>query len=554
MTTKNTLLLAAAAFATATLASAQGDMTVHRMGYNGGTNSNGFSNYGTNSGIAAYSVASQSCNIGNVNLIWTSGDGTTHPVISQNVYRLKGRRFEQLGQSWLKHGFCALCESGCGPRGQSGCAAQLRVGCADTYTSGLNDGSGGGPKFTVLPASGNHLHPDPNPTGNSTIRGRLQIPVADVDPSQNAGADYWVEGMYIHYEDHQNGFAQNNATWRKIQFANNSSFSMQSGSLVNHVGESGLYAWQSADAGVVVQGVVNMNEAGAGVHGYFDVAQRVWDNGNGTWDYVYVVYNQNSTQGAYSFEIPSGSGVNLTNTWFNDVDYHSGEPQDGTDWNMTQGSSSITWTCPQTYAQNINANAINWATAYSFGFTADAGPTAGTGMLDLFEPGVGSVLTMPLDGPGSGGGPSAGPFCFGSNAVCPCGSGAAPDEGCLNTSLQGAKLTASGTTSISNDTLAFSVSGVPGNKPGLLLKGNNMISNPAGDGVLCVAGQSARSQVQVTSAGSTVFTNFNGSGFGSVSNLGGVPTNFQFWYRDTANTCSGAGFNFANAYSVIYTP
>ncbi|MFT7671429.1 MAG: hypothetical protein ACI8X5_004147, partial [Planctomycetota bacterium] len=115
MTLKNQLLAAAAIAATAAFASAQGDMTVHRMGFNPGNNSNGFSSYGTNGGIAAYSVASQSCNIGNVNLIWSSGNGQTHPVISQNVFRLKGRRFEQLGQSWLKHGFCALCETGCGP-------------------------------------------------------------------------------------------------------------------------------------------------------------------------------------------------------------------------------------------------------------------------------------------------------------------------------------------------------------------------------------------------------------------------------------------------------
>ena len=145
-------------------------------------------------------------------------------------------------------------------------------------------------------------------------------------------------------------------------------------------------------------------------------------------------------------------------------------------------------------------------------------------------------------------------YCFGSIATCPCGAAAGPDEGCANSALQGAKLTATGLTSFSNDTLVFTASGVPGNKPGLLLRGNNMVSLPAGDGVLCVAGQSNRSQVQVTSAGTTVFSNFSGGGFGSVANSGGAPTNFQFWYRDPANVCSGAGFNFSNAYSVVYTP
>jgi hypothetical protein len=544
MISTKTLLIAAAALATASLASAQGDMTVHRMGYNPGNNPAGFNSYGTNSGIAAYSIASQSCNIGDVNLIWSSGNGQT--------YRVNNRRFEHIGQSWLKHGFCALCETGCGPRGFSGCASQLRVGCADTYSSSLNDGSSGGPKFTVMPTSGDHQHPDPTPTGNSTIRGRLQINTNDVNPSMNAGATYISEGMYVHYEDHQNGFAQNNATWRLVEFANNSNFTMSGASNVNHSTENGLHGWKSVDSSVVITPAVNMNEGGAGIHGYMDVASRVWDNGDGTWDYIFVVLNQNSTQGVESLEIPTGSGVSLTNTWFNDVDYHSGELQDGTDWVMTQNASNVTWACTQTFAQNPNANAINWATAYSFGFTADAGPVSGSAVLDMFEPGVGTAIVIPLDGPGSGTPSTGTAFCFG-DVTCPCFGLGAADVGCLNSGNQGSKMTGSGAVSFSNDTLAFNISGVPGAKPGLLLRANNQINVIVGDGILCVGGGSNRSQVQVTVAGSTLFSDFNGSGFGSVANPIGVPTNFQFWYRDTANTCGG-GFNFSNAVEIVYVP
>ena len=53
--------------------------------------------------------------------------------------------------------------------------------------------------------------------------------------------------------------------------------------------------------------------------------------------------------------------------------------------------------------------------------------------------------------------------------------------------------------------------------------------------------------------GATNFTDFNGAPFGSVANLG-TATNFQFWYRDPGNTCSGAGFNLTNGWTVTYQP
>ena len=64
------------------------------------------------------------------------------------------------------------------------------------------------------------------------------------------------------------------------------------------------------------------------------------------------------------------------------------------------------------------------------------------------------------------------------------------------------------------DTFWLDVQGVPGSKPGLILRGNNQLAGglgaPVGDGLLCVAGQSARSHVQITSGGSTSFTDING--------------------------------------------
>ena len=117
---------------------------------------------------------------------------------------------------------------------------------------------------------------------------------------------------------------------------------------------------------------------------------------------------------------------------------------------------------------------------------------------------------------------------------------------------------ASGNAVLLSDTFQLGVAGVPGNKPGLILRGaiqiNSGLGNPVGEGLLCVGGMTARSQVQVTSAGTTTFTDFQGQPFGQSSYGIGVPTNYQFWYRDTANTCSGSGFNFSNAWTVTWLP
>jgi hypothetical protein len=147
------------------------------------------------------------------------------------------------------------------------------------------------------------------------------------------------------------------------------------------------------------------------------------------------------------------------------------------------------------------------------------------------------------------------PYCFGdgSGISCPCSALGSAGEGCLNTSGAGALLSASGSASLSSDTFALNISGVPGAKPGLVLRGNNQVAVPAGDGILCTTGGSQRSHVQTTVAGATTFTDFNGAPFGSVANAG-VATQFQFWYRDPSNQCSGAGFNFSNGWSVTYQP
>ena len=146
-------------------------------------------------------------------------------------------------------------------------------------------------------------------------------------------------------------------------------------------------------------------------------------------------------------------------------------------------------------------------------------------------------------------------FCFGdgTGAACSCLGNGGAGEGCANTTGSGAVLTGSGSASFANDTFQLTVTGAPGNKPGLLLRGSNQSAIPAGDGILCTTGASRRSQMQVTSGGMTTYTDFAGAPFGAVANVG-TGTYFQFWYRDPGNTCTGSGFNFTGGWAVTYRP
>ena len=114
---------------------------------------------------------------------------------------------------------------------------------------------------------------------------------------------------------------------------------------------------------------------------------------------------------------------------------------------------------------------------------------------------------------------------------------------------------ATGNAQLSADTFGLSISGIPGSKPGIAVKGSGQLiggmGNPVGDGLLCT-GPQQRSQVVISnSSGQATLTNWQGQPFGiGASNNPGTPTYYQFWYRDPSNTCSGDGFNFTNAWCV----
>lgn len=354
---------------------------------------------GAINGMRAYSVATTSCNIGDQEFSWVELTNK-HPVICQNMYRLSNGRIEQIGMSWLKHGFCALQGTICGsctPAG-SGCVDALGVGCSDPYSSNLNGTQTRlGPRFEVDPTKGFFPFPFSNPggtTGNNLFK-RLQVPESDLT---TPSALYFVEGQYIHQEDASAGNGNNNASYRRITI--NGSFSITTQGSTERE-KPAIYAWRDHGNGVNnPDNSVLIEPVDFGTGDRFIAASKVTDLGGGIWHYEYAVHNLNSDRAAGTVSVPIIPGTAVTNVGFHDIDYHSGEPYDNTDWSSTVTSSEVVWTSPQTFAQNPNSNALRWGTMYNFYFDANIPPVPGDLSITSFKPSSSPTRTATLEVPG----------------------------------------------------------------------------------------------------------------------------------------------------------
>jgi len=355
--------------------------------------------------IDTFSVGTESCNIGDVSMTWQSGCGTIHPVIGQNCFRYMDGRLEHIGQSWLKHGFSVAWtdECGCGCTGSP--SNSMAPGCGDPYGATLNNSQGNiRPKFRVDPTSGNYVcGTNPGTTG-STSR-RLQVRHDDIDPTLNSGAQYFVEGHYVHPEDSSSGNWANNASYRPISVSasgtNEYSFSL-TGSTQRE--QAGIRIWQDLDPTVTETDVlVSGNQL-------FIVASKASDNGDGTWHYEYAVQNLNSDRAMDGFSVPVDPSATITNIGFHDVFYHSGDGQtsatitdqgtsrDGTDWNGVKNGGAVEWTMTDI---GLNSNALLWGTMYNFRFDANRAPAATNpdATLDLWRAGSPGSVTAAVQGP-----------------------------------------------------------------------------------------------------------------------------------------------------------
>jgi hypothetical protein len=138
-----------------------------------------------------------------------------------------------------------------------------------------------------------------------------------------------------------------------------------------------------------------------------------------------------------------------------------------------------------------------------------------------------------------------------SSAPAPC-SNYDPTAGCVNSTGVGARLVASGTSSVIG-TLTMTASLLPPGQPGVLFTGPSPALIPFKDGLLCVTGTIRRLAIGFSGAsGSITYTGV--VGLAAAKGLVIAPGDtwfFQTWFRDPAGPCS-KGSNLTNGVSVLF--
>lgn len=343
--------------------------------------------YGVDLGITAFSIGNVTCNAGTCKGRW-SALTPEHPLFAQNMFRLKAGKFEQIGQSWLKHGFSALQNPGCGTCDPYPDNTALGVNCQDPYSAALNGSQTRlGPKFEVNANTGVFPYPATNlsQTGGFIYK-RLQVHNVDLDPDVNPGAQYFVEVQVIAHDD-ANGLNQNNnASYRRVNVTSVAGLYDFSLTGSTQQQKAAIEAWQATDPSVTTTSVTDAEK------GRIIVAAKATQRGPSLWNYEYAVQNLTSQRAVRSFRVPIPAGAVVSGLGFHDVDYHSGEPFDGTDWTATVDATSVTW---ETTAWDVdpNANAVRWGTLYNFRLDVDVPPATDGVVLGLFRPGIPAALT-----------------------------------------------------------------------------------------------------------------------------------------------------------------
>ena len=376
---------------------------------------------GSSGNFVGLGVGTTSCNPGVVNLDWFQLPNNDHPVIPQNMYRMSGgadntERFEQIGQSWLKHAFTALtgnvCNLGCNGTG----GTHLGSGCSDPYSASLNYGQSGlGSRAWVNPFTGAFPGSNPSPashTGHSHTgtSHRVLVAMSDLNPTLNPGATYFAEGQYITPHEYLwcdgDGGANpphpgecnmyNNVSYRQFTPSGTTSFTFSAVGATQR-SKPAITAWTGA--------TMNTFEPVPGGDGIGMIGYKVTNPSAGVWHYEYAVYNENLDRAIQSFSVPLGCGVTVSNLGFHAPPQEPAWANDGTlnnagysstPWTSNQTVTNLTWNS-ETFAQNQNANAIRWGTVYSFRFDSNKPPQAANATLGFFK--TGSPLTVAIQAP-----------------------------------------------------------------------------------------------------------------------------------------------------------
>ncbi len=370
-----------------------------------------FGGSGTKVGLA---LGTTSCNYGTENLNWFQLPNNDHPVIPQNLYRMSsdGTRFEQVGQSQVKHAFTALTQNLCGLGCNGTGGSRLGSGCSDPYSASLNSGPNLGSKAWINPFTGFYPRGDSGSTNPNTHSGhshdgtthRILVEQNDLNTQMNVGAKYFAEGQYVTPHEYQwcqsnptQCHMNNNVSYREYTVSGTSrpfGFSPV-GSTVREA--AAIEGWTGSSSSRLQPDATN--------DGIGTVAYKVTETSPGVWHYEYAIYNQNLDRGIQSFSVPVGNGVSLTNVGFYAPPQHPGSLNDGsmnnagfssTPWSQNRTTTNLTWSS-ETLAQNPNANAIRWGTMYNFRFDSTSPPQTTNATIGFFK--TGSPIMVQVQGP-----------------------------------------------------------------------------------------------------------------------------------------------------------
>ena len=531
---------------------------------------NGVMNVGSFGGIDAIAIGTTSCNVGTSVVNWLANTND-HPVIRQNLYRYKivdgAGRFEQVGLSWVKHGFGASQESFCCSCSGNGDFQHLGVGCSDPYDANTNGYQPiAGPNWQVNAHTGFFAYPPADPAhGSDWLYRRCEIAVSDLELTGGGTTTrYFGEGHYVTKDDAVAGNQNNNASWREMHVSGGPTDFDVSLAGTTQQGQAAIRAWAQMDSGVQLSDVQIPGD------GLVVVGTRATDIGGGLWHYEYALYNMNADRNVGAFTVPVPAGVTLTNIGFHGVRYHDGDGPGDVDfssaaWTTTQVAGSLAW-ATKTELENPSANALRWGTLYNFRFDANAAPVSGTITLGMWKAGSPPSVTATGDVPGVG--TPIASFCYGDGSIgtCPCSNSGTAGRGCENSaSTGGAQITATGSPSLSADTLVLTSDGERATSFSLFIQGDAEIAPASfGDGLRCAGGNLKRLYAKNAVGGAVTAPEGAEPTISARSAALGdsIPTLatriYQVYYRDPDPAfCpdpQGSTFNVSNGLRVLWGP
>lgn len=365
----------------------------------------GLGQYGREDDITGLSLGTTAWGAGDADVMWFGRPDVEHPFIVMDMFRLKDDRFEQIGQSWIKHGFYALGNTQCG----GSCSFEpghapgdwLGQGCTDTYTTGLNASQNGlGPRYEVNPWTGDWVYEGSHMAEGSTthdgVEHRLQVHDDDLDPALNEGATYYGESYYAIKDDVN---VMNSIAWKPTTVSGSPggtwSFGMSDSGTYPNIGIA-LDAWAGATQTIFAQEIPVIEFVSP--DGRCIVGSKATDIGGGFYHYEYAVMNIDMDRQVGSFTVPIPSGAGVVNIGFHAVEHHDepvnevdGTPIDNAPWTPSLTATDITW--------STTTNPIRWGTLYNFRFDADVEPGTITASMGMFKPGTPTSLSGDVVGP-----------------------------------------------------------------------------------------------------------------------------------------------------------